>query len=204
MAEEEKELAVSGFIISKVEEIYGVKYIGEYDIRPGSFSPMLVFYQADPKTELGHSHYMGLYRHAVTGEPYVTNAEKILECEYPAVELEDGTFLVSRYRHDYQAGPRGEMVDGGIDYTRCNPKFPVRYSVIIVEDQEVIVQSFAYWLEQLNALFAEWKGEYNTAERWMPIDWWRILWRREQKTPAQALEEYKKQVQIFGEGDAAL
>lgn len=202
MAEEEKELTVSGFIISKVEEIYGVKYVGEYDIRPGSFSPMLVFYQADPKTELGHSHYMGLYRHAVTAEAYVTNAAAIVGCEYPAVELEDGSFLVSRYRHDYQAGPRGEMVDGGIDYTRCNPKFPVRHSVIIVDDREVIVQAFHTWKEELDALFAEWKGEYNTADLWMRDEWWRRLW-REQKTPAQAIEEYKKKVQIFaGEGDA--
>lgn len=194
---EEELKSVDGFIISKVEELYSVKYVGLYDIRPASIAPMLVFYQADPNLELGHSHYMGLYRHGVSGVPYVTNAELILEREYPAVPLEDGTFIVSRYRHDYQTGPRGEMVDGGIDYTRCNPQFPPTHVAIVRDDQEVILPSFKYaWLCELDEKFAAWKGEYNTACHWMGEEWWRSLWRAGKSTD-EALVAYKERVKIF-------
>lgn len=127
---------VGGFIVDEVEKRYGARYVGYYDIPPGR-GPLLVFWQENPRTDLGHDNYFALYRELLSGTPYITSAKSIRDAVYPAIEVEPGKFMVSRFRHDYQTHPSGAMLDGGLDYTRYNPQFPVTHQMRIVDGREV-------------------------------------------------------------------
>lgn len=102
--------------IEAVENRYGVTYVGFYDIP--NRDNVYVFYQENPKTELGHSHYMGVF-FDLDNTPWVTNAKSITEAVYPAIQLKDGSFIVSRYRHNF-VEKDGKFIDGGLAYTRSN------------------------------------------------------------------------------------
>lgn len=119
------------FLIDKIEQKYGVKYVGFYDL-PDGREHIEVFYQENPKTELGHSHYMGFFQR--NGVGYVTNAKSIADAKFPALQLDDGTFLVSRYRHDFASNGK-DFIDGGLDYTRSNRS--VNAYMKIIEGKEV-------------------------------------------------------------------
>jgi hypothetical protein len=127
----------------QIEEKYSVKYIGFYDVpdttRYGEKfirEHVRVFYQPNPKTELGHTNYMGVIIHPVDESIWLCNAAGILDAEYPAYMFADGSYISSRYRHDYQT--RGDvMLDGGIDYVRYNPAYPPNGYVKIVRDHEM-------------------------------------------------------------------
>lgn len=94
-----------------------------------------VFYQANPKTELGHSNYMGLF-YDTQGFPWVTNAKSITEAKYPAIEVRPGEFIVSRYRHNYVVDPdSGAFIDGGLAYTRSNRS--ITHYMRVVDGKEV-------------------------------------------------------------------
>jgi len=135
-----------------VEEKYGVKYIGFYDIpaktkdgKDTEREHIYVFYQANPKVDLGHSNYLGVFEHYVDIDVpptiYLTNAKSILEAKYPAHRFEDGTYICTRYRHDYVTGGEGDnfvMLDGGISYARSGGKGANGY-VRIVDDHEEFV-----------------------------------------------------------------
>lgn len=124
--------------IKRIEEHYNVRYVGFYDIP--TRDSVYVFYQENPKTELGHSHYMGLIFRGVHDEfqAYVCNAKSIVEAEYPAIPLPNGGWLVSRYRHDFQQDPSGTgFIDGGLAYTRYNPEFPPTHIMRIIDGTEV-------------------------------------------------------------------
>ena len=104
------------FLIDMIEQEYGVKHVGYYDL-PDGREGIEVFYQENPNTELGHSHYMGFFQR--NNRAYVTNALSIVDAEFPALQLDDGTFLVSRYRHNFASNGK-DFIDGGLDYTRSN------------------------------------------------------------------------------------
>ena len=126
-----------GLDISKVEEKYGVKYIGFYDL-PDGRENVYIFYQPNPKTELGHSNYLGVFINYLTSEIWLTDGKSILDAKYPARKCEDGFILCSRYRHDYVV--HGDhMLDGGLAYTRCSGGGPNGF-VQIIDDKEVFVE----------------------------------------------------------------
>lgn len=126
------------------EEHYGAKYIGFYDFpdkkRDGTAfirEHAYVFYHPNPKTELGHTNYFGLIE-GLVDQLWICNAIGILDARYPAYRFEDGTYIVSRYRHDYVTRD-GVMLDGGIDYVRYNPAYPPNGHVRIIGDHEEFV-----------------------------------------------------------------
>lgn len=120
-------------LINLIKEKYKVSYVGLYDI-PGR-DHVYVFYAKDPDRSKGHSNYLGVIW-TPNGEVYLTNAVKIVEAEYNAIEVGEGEFIVSRYRHDYQS--RGDaMIDGGLDYARYNPAYPITHKMRVVDGKEV-------------------------------------------------------------------
>ena len=105
--------------IVKIEEKYGAKYMGYWCTKHSSGAwndiPVDVFYQPNPDTSKGHSHYFGMFRQG--DRVWITNAESAFSEPMTGVICEDGEVLVSRYRHDYHTkGDR--MIDGGRDYVR--------------------------------------------------------------------------------------
>lgn len=122
-------------VIKQIEDKYNAKHVGYYDIptREG----LHVFYQENPNKELGHSHYMGFFFDHF-GTPYVCNAVSIESASYPAIRVGD-CFIVSRFRHDYKQHESGAVVDGGLAYTRINPKFPITHNMVIIDGQEVFL-----------------------------------------------------------------
>lgn len=134
-----------GLNIDAVEEKYNAKYVGQYDL-PSSRGPYLIFYVENPDTSKGHDNYFALRRgmgltlkgeFGWTDSITIFNGKGIRELEWSAILLEDDTFLVSRWHHDYVTGPRGEMLDGGSDYTRYNLEFPPTHKMKIIDGREV-------------------------------------------------------------------
>lgn len=125
-----------GFDIKKVEEKYlGSKYIGDFEISINK--PVLaVFYQPNPKTELGHSNYFGLFVDPLNQRVYIVNAKEILNKEYPGIKLPNGKYLKSTYTHDYKEKLINDvfyMIDGGGQYY-C------RYSPLDIKIEKFIVK----------------------------------------------------------------
>lgn len=104
--------------IAKLEKAYNAKYILDTSIRAkgGGWAnmPVAVFYteEAHPKG----SNYLGIF--IKEGKLYVTDAISATEA-FPALLLENGDLMVSRYRHDYFTHG-GYMVDGGREYIRSS------------------------------------------------------------------------------------
>ena len=118
--------------IKKVEEHYGVRYVGFYDLPKQD--NVWVFYQENPKTELGHTNYMGVF--FIHDEMWVTNAIGITEAKYPAIEVEPGRYIVSRYRHNFVSDEKtGAFIDGGLAYTRSNR--PSNTYMRVVDGKEI-------------------------------------------------------------------
>ena len=116
----------SGEQIPKLEEHYKSKYMGYWTTKrkDGEWNddPVDVFYNPNPDTSKGHSHYFGLFMkdHKVM----ITNAESAFSEPIVGVVAEDNEVLVSRYRHDYSE--KGDaFIDGGREYYRYNPDFPL-------------------------------------------------------------------------------
>jgi hypothetical protein len=126
-------------LIKRIEERYSVRYIGYYEIPLADgriSSPMYVFYQENPKTELGHSHYMGYL--AGVFDAKLVNAVRITEARYPAIIVE-GKIICSRHNHDFQALTCGAMIDGGLGPAqRWNHDFPVNAHIVIRDGREVV------------------------------------------------------------------
>jgi len=110
-----------GFDVSKVKALYGedISYMGFFALKDknGNWSdvPVDVFYQPNPKTELGHSNYFGLFFRE--GLPYITNAKSAFDSPMNAAIGADKYLYISTYRHNIVEFPGG-FIDGGRDYTR--------------------------------------------------------------------------------------
>ena len=117
--------------IKKVEELRGAKYMGYWCTkRPsGSWkeSPVDVFYQPNPDTEKGHSHYFGLFFQDDT--LFITNAASAFSDPIVGIKTDDDEVIVSRYRHDYVEKDQ-HMIDGGRDYTRSSISPTVNITVV--------------------------------------------------------------------------
>lgn len=105
--------------ITKIAEMYKAKYLGYWSIRRESGwtdEPVDVFYQSNPDTSKGHSHYFGMF---VTreGKAMITNAESAFSEPIVGIQTSDGEVIISRYRHDYVT-KEDYMIDGGRDYVR--------------------------------------------------------------------------------------
>lgn len=127
--------------IKKAEELYGAKYMGFWSTKRSdnggwNDTPVDVFYQPNPDTEKGHSHYFGLYKQMLTGVLYITDAKSAFSDPILGIETEDGEVIVSRYRHDYVEKDK-YMVDGGRDYFRTSGGPVVR---IRVEGPEFVIE----------------------------------------------------------------
>lgn len=115
--------------IRKIEEKYGAKYMGYWCTKsPRGYwneSPVDVFYQPNPDTSKGHTHYFGMFikNDPFTGEGsgsvYITEASTAFSEPISGIPTDDGEVIVSRYRHDYVTKD-GRMIDGGRDYVRAS------------------------------------------------------------------------------------
>ncbi|ARB14384.1 hypothetical protein Ccr5_gp164c [Caulobacter phage Ccr5] len=127
---------MSSINISGAEKHYNAKYVGYYDL-PDREGPFHVFYTETPDREKGHDNYFGLFTHPLGGGLYITSAASIRQAQFSAIEMPDGSFLVSRFRHDYKERG-GAMIDGGLaGYIRYNPAHPPTHLMQIVDGLEV-------------------------------------------------------------------
>lgn len=142
--EADEDFSVLGLRVRVIEERYNGHFVGLYDF-PHRRGPFALFYTETPDVSQGHDNYFAFARDigfTENGEigftgVYITNGRAIRDAKFSAIKLPDETFLVSRWHHDYVTGPNDEMLDGGCDYTRYNPNFPVTHIMTIVDGREV-------------------------------------------------------------------
>lgn len=126
--------------ISIVEKKHGAKYLGYWSIERGRgrgwAGPVDVFYQPNPKTELGHSSYFGLFVVDV-GKLYITDAKSFCPFDGMTALKCGDEVIVSHYRHDMRPSQDGKAwIDGGRDYTRRGKVGT--YGRLFVEDGKFI------------------------------------------------------------------
>lgn len=124
--------------IKVIEENYGAKYMGYWCTQRlnGGWNerPVDVFYQPNPDTEKGHTHYFGMFVQG--GDVYITDATSAFGDPITGIICEDGEVIVSRYRHDY-VEKDGRMIDGGRDYVRASLHLSATITVV---DGEFIIE----------------------------------------------------------------
>jgi hypothetical protein len=113
--------------IDEISRHYGAQYMGHWctSSKDGYWheTPVDVFYQPNPDTSKGHSHYFGMFTR--NGDVLITNAESAFECYIVgALDTVTDEVLVSRYRHDYQRSNQA-FIDGGRDYLKTDPDVPL-------------------------------------------------------------------------------
>jgi hypothetical protein len=132
----------NGDSIKLIEEKYGAKYMGYWCTKRlgGSWHevPVDVFYQPDPDTEKGHTHYFGVYRNDA-GLVMITEASSAFSEPIAGSICDDGEVIVSRYRHDYVA-MKGAMIDGGRDYVRTNR---CKTAEVVVEGDKFVIKDLS-------------------------------------------------------------
>ena len=110
------------FDIAQLEEHYSnkdgvpVKYVCTSDLRVSDI-PMDIFYRETPHTEFGN-YYFGVYKHPVTKDIFITNADEIESLEFGMIEHE-GKYYYSQSHHDYKS-IGGKMIDGGRAYIKSS------------------------------------------------------------------------------------
>lgn len=120
-------------LILLVEESTNTKHVGFYDI--GGGKEMEVFWQENPRVDLGHSNYLGVFvKH--DGTVWFTNAKTVADQSYPALK-EGDEVIASRYRHEFVQNSRGHFIDGGLDYVRTNANLTGH--VVVKDGQEVYI-----------------------------------------------------------------
>lgn len=121
-----------GFDIEKIEKRYKAKYLGDFSVKnkDGDWtdSPVSVFYQSNPDKSKGHTNYFGLRGiyvlvndNPVLDGIYISNAESAFSQPLTAIKTDEGDYLISGYRHDFNKKDE-YMIDGGRAYIRCNMK----------------------------------------------------------------------------------
>lgn len=117
--------SIAGFDIAKVEKRYSAIFIGDFPVKlksGGWGDAGAVFYQPNPDVSKGHSHYFGLVLSPDLAY-WIYDAAFIEGKEFIGVKQADGSYVWSRFRHDFREVEDG-FIDGGFDYTRIggNPK----------------------------------------------------------------------------------
>ena len=125
--------------IRKIEEMKGATYMGYWATKSpnGNWNeqPVDVFYQPNPDTAAGHTHYFGMFRR--DDNVYITEASTAFSDPITGVLTDSGEIIVSRYRHNY-VEKQGKMIDGGRDYIRSNVAGP--YVRITVNGSEFVFE----------------------------------------------------------------
>lgn len=94
-----------------------------------------VFYQKEKHPKFGNN-YFGLY-YTPDGTLMICNADQIEDQTIVGIKCDNGDIIYSRYRHDYFTH-RGEMIDGGRDYTRSSggEQVELRVKDGVLEEQD--------------------------------------------------------------------
>ena len=133
--------------IAKIEQLKNAKYMGYFCTKnpKGDWNeqPVDVFYVENTITALGHSNYFGIFYKQVTGNinqtVYITNALSCFDEPITGLQFEDGTIIISRYRHNF-VEYQGVAIDGGRDYTKINGDMSkVKEVLITVNNGEFII-----------------------------------------------------------------
>ena len=110
------------FDIAHLEEHYSnkdgvpVRYVCTSDLRVSDI-PMDIFYRETPHPEFGN-YYFGVYKHPLTKDIFITNADEIESFEFGMIEHE-GKYYYSQSHHDYKT-VGDKMIDGGRAYIRSS------------------------------------------------------------------------------------
>ena len=133
--------------IAKIEKLKDAKYMGYFCTKSPSGNwneqPVDVFYQPNANTDLGHSNYFGIFYRSITGNInqtlYITDASSCFSEPITGLQFDDGTIILSRYRHDY-VEYQDIAIDGGRDYTKINGDISkVKQVTITVNGGEFVV-----------------------------------------------------------------
>ena len=94
------------------------KYVGQFPLqaRDGNFTDFHadVFYEPNPKTELGHSNYFAVY--VRDDRAYITNAKHVETLMLSVFEDRDGNYIYARFQHDFRSFKTADDnigIDGG-------------------------------------------------------------------------------------------
>ena len=132
--------------IAKIEKLKNAKYMGYFCTKRPSGgwneSPVDVFYVENPNTNIGHSNYFGMFYQGPPGvnkSLYITNALSCFDDPITGLKFDDGTIIISRYRHDF-VEYQDVAIDGGRDYTKINgDTSKVKQVSITVQDGEFVI-----------------------------------------------------------------
>jgi hypothetical protein len=125
-------MAKSEYVL-RIEEQYGATHIAYMEVNGRD---MDVFYQPNPKTELGHSNYFGILMQG--SSLMITQARRVQDETYPAIII-DNTLMTTLRNHDFQMHASGAMLDGGPGYGRINPDFAPDGVLRVVGDKLAFV-----------------------------------------------------------------
>jgi hypothetical protein len=137
--------------IKKAEEKYGAKYIGDFCLKTvgGGWSeePSAIFYQPNPNTELGHTHYFGLFTRM--GSLYITKGDSAFEEPIAAIVGKDGEVVYSRYRHDFRTltSDTNTFIDGGRDY--CRRGGAAKSVYLTIDKDKLVVNEYPPMSEEI-------------------------------------------------------
>lgn len=125
-----------------VEEKYNASFVGYFSIKDkdGKYtdSPVEVYYQPNPKTELGHTNYFGLFQR--DGTTFICNAASAFEEPISGIKAENGNIIFSGHNHDYRrSSDNSVFVDGGRSYLRCGFSGSPPEQVQLVIDKDRLV-----------------------------------------------------------------
>jgi len=118
--------------ILQIEEKYNAKYVGQFcpKTKDGVWANMAmdVFWQANPNTEEGHTHYFGIY--VRDGHVYITSGDSAVSGIFTGIVSNDGEIIYSRFRHDCQwSKDKSVFIDGGRDYIRSSPGRLIQFKI---------------------------------------------------------------------------
>lgn len=102
----QKNFTSTGIRVNEVLLRYpNAKYVGQFPLRDtrGEFTDFHteVFYEPNPKVELGHSHYFAIY---VRGDSvYITGAAHVEKLILSVYTDSEGDLIYSRFQHDFRS-----------------------------------------------------------------------------------------------------
>ena len=101
-----------------LEKYPTAKYVGQFPLKQKSWTNEVkftdwcvdVFYEPNPKVELGHGHYFAVY--PSIGHRYITGAEHVEQLMLNVYTDSNGDYIYSRYQHDFRSFDE-VSIDGG-------------------------------------------------------------------------------------------
>lgn len=102
----------------KIEEYYKAFYMGFWELKSGR--AVRVFFQPEPKVDLGHSNFFGIFV-GLDDHIYICNAKSAFETPMAGImNPKTAEVIVSQSNHDFRTfkGGGNTHIDGGRVYTR--------------------------------------------------------------------------------------